>query len=156
MLIALFKYRTILSSDAPCSGVARFESWPRHWPSWSIYFVVCLIPFRQMLGCCIKTDNETIHIVMPSCHCMLCSVTYAVGHAIAQAVSHRPVAAEARSHVRVSPCGICGGQSGTGTGFEICFLLFIIPQWVSTVILVYHLGMNNRPETWSHGGSQHV
>jgi hypothetical protein len=32
---------------------------------------------------------------------------------MAQTVSRRPLTAEAR----VSPCGICGGQSGTGTGF---------------------------------------
>jgi hypothetical protein len=39
-----------------------------------------------------------------------------VGHALAQAVSRRPVTAEARFRSRVSTCGICGGQSGTGTG----------------------------------------
>jgi hypothetical protein len=36
---------------------------------------------------------------------------------MAQAVSRRPVTAEARVRTPVSPCGICGGQSGTGTGF---------------------------------------
>jgi hypothetical protein len=37
-----------------------------------------------------------------------------IGHAMAQAVSRRPLTAEAR----VSPCGICGGQNGTGTGLS--------------------------------------
>jgi hypothetical protein len=46
------------------------------------------------------------------------------GRAIAHAVSRRPVAAEARVHLQVSPCGIFGGQSGTGTGFSPCTLVF--------------------------------
>jgi hypothetical protein len=37
---------------------------------------------------------------------------------MAQAISRRPPTAEARFRSRVSPCGICGGQSGTGTGFS--------------------------------------
>jgi hypothetical protein len=37
---------------------------------------------------------------------------------MAQAVSRRPVTAESRVHHGVGPCGICGGQSGTGTGFS--------------------------------------
>jgi hypothetical protein len=40
------------------------------------------------------------------------------GRAMAQAVSRRPLIAEARVRARVNPCGICGGQSGTGTGFS--------------------------------------
>jgi hypothetical protein len=40
------------------------------------------------------------------------------GRAMAQAVSRRPLTAEARVQSRVSPCGICGGQSSTGTGFS--------------------------------------
>jgi hypothetical protein len=37
---------------------------------------------------------------------------------MSQAVSRRTPTAEARVRSRVSPCGICGGQSGTGTGFS--------------------------------------
>ena len=37
---------------------------------------------------------------------------------MAQAVSRRPLAAEARVRSLVSTCGICGGHSGTGTGFS--------------------------------------
>ena len=40
------------------------------------------------------------------------------GRAMAQAVSRRPLNAEARVRSLVSPCGICGGQSGTGTGLS--------------------------------------
>jgi hypothetical protein len=38
------------------------------------------------------------------------------GRAMAQEVSRRPPTAEAWVRSRVSLCGICGGQSGTGTG----------------------------------------
>jgi hypothetical protein len=37
---------------------------------------------------------------------------------MAQAVTRRPLTAEARVRSRVSPCGICSGQSGIGTGFS--------------------------------------
>jgi hypothetical protein len=37
---------------------------------------------------------------------------------MAQAVSRRLLTAEARVRSRVSPFGICGGQSGNGTGFS--------------------------------------
>jgi hypothetical protein len=37
---------------------------------------------------------------------------------MAQAVSRRPLTAEARIRSLVSPCGVYGGQSGTGTGFS--------------------------------------
>jgi hypothetical protein len=39
--------------------------------------------------------------------------------AVAQSVRRRPLTAEARVQSRVSPCRICGGQSGTGTGFSL-------------------------------------
>jgi hypothetical protein len=37
---------------------------------------------------------------------------------MAQAVSRRPLIAEARVRSRVGLCGICGGQSGIGTVFS--------------------------------------
>ena len=40
------------------------------------------------------------------------------GRAMAQADSHRPYTEEARVRSRVGPCGICGGNSGTGTGLS--------------------------------------
>jgi hypothetical protein len=40
------------------------------------------------------------------------------GRALDQLVSRRPITAEARVRAWVNPRGICGGQSGTGTGFS--------------------------------------
>jgi hypothetical protein len=37
---------------------------------------------------------------------------------MAQAVSRRPLTAEARVRAWVEACGICGGQSGTAAGFS--------------------------------------
>jgi hypothetical protein len=45
-----------------------------------------------------------------------------------QAVSRRPVIAEARFRSRVSLCEICGGQSGTGTGF--------FPEYLGVPLLI--------------------
>ena len=53
------------------------------------------------------------------------------GRAMAQAVSSRPHTAEARVRSRVSPCGICGGQSGTVTGFSPSTSVFREPRYLS-------------------------
>jgi hypothetical protein len=46
------------------------------------------------------------------------------GRAMARAVSRRPLTAEARVRFWISPYGICGGQSGTGTGFPPLYFGF--------------------------------
>jgi hypothetical protein len=63
---------------------------------------------------------------------------------MAQAVSRRPLTAEARIRARLNPRGICGGQSGTGTGFSASSTVFPC-QYHSTVALQTHIiwGMRN-------------
>jgi hypothetical protein len=57
---------------------------------------------------------------------------------MSQAVIRRPLTAEARIRARVNPCGICGGQSGTGTGFSPSSSA--VPcQYHSTVVLRTHI-----------------
>jgi hypothetical protein len=46
------------------------------------------------------------------------------GRAMAQAVSRLPPTVEARIRFWVSPCGICGGQSGIGTDFSLSTSVF--------------------------------
>jgi hypothetical protein len=53
------------------------------------------------------------------------------GCVMAQAVSSWPLTAEARVRSRVGPCGICGEQSGTGTGFSPSTSIFPC-QFLST------------------------
>jgi hypothetical protein len=51
--------------------------------------------------------------------CSTCKFnTCTKGRAMALAVSRRPLTAEVRVRFRLSPCGICCGQSGTGTGYS--------------------------------------
>jgi hypothetical protein len=63
----------------------------------------------------------------------------ASGRAMVQVVSRRPLTLEARIRARVNPCGICGGQSGTGTGFSPSSSVFpcqyIIPPSLSKLTL---------------------
>jgi hypothetical protein len=57
---------------------------------------------------------------------------------MAQAVSRRPLTTEARIRARFNPCGICGGRSGTGTGFSPSSSVFPC-QYNSTVALQTHI-----------------
>jgi hypothetical protein len=85
------------------------------------------------------------------------------GRVMAQAVSRRPPTAEARVRSRVSPCGICGGQSSTRTGFSPSTSVFPC-QFHSTdaplpgkgqkiiIIFLFITGLHNKP----HGCSASV
>jgi hypothetical protein len=60
---------------------------------------------------------------------------------MAQVASCRPLTTGTWVRAWASPCGICGGQSGNGTGFSLSFLVFpinIMTLWLPT--LTYHLG----------------
>jgi hypothetical protein len=73
---------------------------------------------------------------------------------MAQAVSRLPLIAEAQIRARVNPCGICGGQSGTGTGFPQSSSVSpvnIIPPSLSNS---YHLGYENRSASVSGRSSE--
>jgi hypothetical protein len=63
-----------------------------------------------------------------------------------QAVSHRPLTAEARVRFRVSLCGICGGPNAAGTFLfpsSSVSPVSTIPLWLQTHILSWE--MSNRP-----------
>jgi hypothetical protein len=76
---------------------------------------------------------------------------------MAQAVSRRPPTAEARVRSRLSLCGICGGQSGTGAGFSPSTSVFPC-QFHSTgapllgkgqkiiIIFIFIIGLHNKPQ----------
>jgi hypothetical protein len=68
----------------------------------------------------------------------------------------RPLSADARIRSRVSPCGICGGQSGTGTGFSPSTSIFPC-QFHSTgapldgrtkknYLIIFITGLHNKPQ----------
>jgi hypothetical protein len=77
-----------------------------------------------------------------------------LGRAMAQAVSRRHLTAEARVRFRVSLCGICGGQSGTETGFSPGTSVFPC-QFHSTgapldgktkKLIIFITGLHNKPQ----------
>jgi hypothetical protein len=45
-------------------------------------------------------------------------IKYAKVNQMAEAIIRRNLTAVVQFRTRVTPCGICGGQSGTGTGFS--------------------------------------
>jgi hypothetical protein len=57
---------------------------------------------------------------------------------MAQALSRWPLTAESGVRARVNPCGICGGQSGTGTGLSTSSPVFPC-QYHSAVVLHTHV-----------------
>jgi hypothetical protein len=73
---------------------------------------------------------------------------------MAQAISRRPLTAEARFRSRVSPCGICGGQSGTETGFSPSTSVFLCQfhstgaplQGKTKKLMIFITGLHNKPE----------
>jgi hypothetical protein len=65
-------------------------------------------------------------------------VTFIKGRTMAQAVSCQPLTAESWVCTWVYPCGICGVQSGTGTGFSLSSSVFPC-QYHSSVILHTHI-----------------
>jgi hypothetical protein len=80
---------------------------------------------------------------------------------MAQAVSRRPLTAEARVRSRVSPCW-CGGQRGIGTGFSPSTSVFpcqfhsigapLLGKEQQIIIFIFIIGLHNKP----HGCSASV
>jgi hypothetical protein len=60
--------------------------------------------------------TTTMMMMMTMMDCRRNVPTLSLGHAIAQAVSLRPFVTETWAQSQVSPCGICDGKSGHGTG----------------------------------------
>jgi hypothetical protein len=79
----------------------RFDTRPVH-----VEFVVDEMSLAQVL---FEYLFPPVTVIPPTLHS---------GRAMAQAVSRRSLTAEDRVRSRVRPCGIWGGQSGTGTGFS--------------------------------------
>jgi hypothetical protein len=89
------------------------------WAAWTLdHSVYPSSPYAETKMTIARTRNS--QIVLYSTNLV------PLGHAMAQVVSRRPLTEEAQVHARVNPCGICGGQSGTGTGFSPSSSVFLV------------------------------
>jgi hypothetical protein len=94
-------------------------------------------------------------MIHPRWSAWMTNVNPPLGPAMAQAVSRRPPTAEARVRSRVSPCGICGGQSGTGTVFSPSSSVFpcqfhstgapLLGKGQKIIIFIFIIGLHNKP-----------
>jgi hypothetical protein len=69
-------------------------------------------------------------------HCTICRCR--LGCAMPQAIRHRSLTAETGFGARINQCGICGGQSGTGTGLSSSSSVLTC-QYNSTAVLHTHV-----------------
>jgi hypothetical protein len=78
--------------------------------------------------------------------------TLCIDHIITQAISRWSLAAETQVRARVNLCGICGGQSGTGTGFppsksvslsasfqHLSTLIYLLPMLSAIALTEHHI-----------------
>jgi hypothetical protein len=104
-----------------------------------------------------QTPAPVIHNFPPllSHICLPRMLNIRLGRAMAQAVSRRPLTAEARVRSRISPCGNCGEQSGTGTGFSPRVLRFSPVNFIPPVLhytekrkklTIFITGLHNKPQ----------
>jgi hypothetical protein len=130
-----------------------------------VQVLLLFVEFSVDLGSGLRWGKPTIslgteHEQRPVLNLLVCTqarlghVNDELGRAMAQAVSRRLPTAEARVRSQVSQCGICGGQSGTGTVFSPSTSFFPC-QFHSTgapllgkeqkIIIIFIIGLHNKP-----------
>jgi hypothetical protein len=93
------------------------------------------------------TSSSTLKLFTLSTGAFMCSVWFSQGRALAQPVSRRLPTTAARARTWVRPCGVCGGQSGSGAGLlrilvssathsTDCSVPIIIQAWYSRPVMV--------------------
>jgi hypothetical protein len=117
-----------------CSTDCSEEWWLSRW-QWNFLLRNLKIPHRQcksLQSGSIPQQFNPDHVSHPFYD------WFASGSAKAQAVSRRFLTAEGRDRCRLSPYGIRGGQTGTGTGFSPSSSIFLC-KYHSSMTLHTHI-----------------
>lgn len=101
---------------------------------------MCLVCLSEQMAVCFLHDVTLARFgrSQPNFRVLFGLILFFNGCAMAKAVSRRPRATGFRVRSRAIQCGICGGQSGTATGFRPSTSVFF-PVTIVEPILHTHL-----------------
>jgi len=129
LLVGMSKYQILAGAKYFFfSRTSRLTLGPNHLPvclhgvdrDYSVYFYLYLCGLCESYKTAVISSNSISWLVFINIYCVYCALfkhfQASQNHAMAQAVSSRPVTLGVRVPCQVNRCGICGAEIGSGRG----------------------------------------